>query len=466
MLASRLNESKRWGGRLVLVLLLALANPTGAWAAPGDYQASPNDPSVQYQAPWLGVALPAEQPLGDGLLRALRQTGRFALAEVPLARGARLSAMLQQARSQNRSSGSGYVLVPTLRVGRIERTGLQTKQKPREGGGFQAVALIELVCPIEWRVALYDLSTGGEVALLSESLTLKRPFSFNYDEKTSQDALQLQIQQLASDATVASLQSPERAFGDYADRCEELAEDTARAVARQACFRLEIGLAGWSVARDRIAFNLGRNVRLSRDAGFRVMKGSRQTGYVKLRELGDQRSEAQPLYLTERLDPSQRLLEDAKWGLHLGLRAPLAYVRRSDGYSATFAGGGVSAEWDMAPLLPGPTETYATFGSAGLISAAGPGMLADLGLAKKFYWGRNVLRIGFKGNLAMFGQATLGRFVPGAAGSLGGEYHLSEHLLLAADLDGYNALPFQAEAEGPLLSLLGGVARLGVSFLF
>jgi hypothetical protein len=347
-------------------------------------------------------------------------------------------------------------VVPSATVGALGSSSPETRREERQGGGFDATVTMALTLPLSIQVMVQEADTGRVVENVTRKVTLSRPFSYTYNDRTPGSELRSMANDMAQRVALERSRQPQEVFADQLGRAlEDLAEEAAEALVRCPTFRLIVPIAQLDGARDRVYMGLGRNVHLRWDDGFAVMRGERQIGFVKVRELGDAVSGAQPLYMKAPFAVGDRLEEVDQAGIHGGVRVlggllPMA----PEALSAPTLGAGLALEADVAPYIP-TSELYVTAAGTGLWSPAGVGVLVDGGLARRFFMRQTAFKLSGRGAVAVTGAGLL----PGGALGLGLEHHLHEYVHFSAEVDGFVLQVPTGWSVSPL-------ARVGMTLVF
>ncbi|MEB3285055.1 MAG: hypothetical protein VKN33_07210 [Candidatus Sericytochromatia bacterium] len=478
----------QWGGGLragVAAVLLFLAMPGTALA---QLQTLKADVKSDFTGVPLAVYAPVGGPVWATLREKLRATGRVGIIDLAPTPGESSAAYVTRVRAKAAAGGELYVLIPEYRVGAVEieasrtdRTEKTTKKTSTRKGktkgarssakkstGFDARTYTNVTCRLEMTLTLVDAKTGAVLFRRDRQRTLLRSFDYRHDEGTSRAARRLMERQMLEAVERVRHRAPQDVFasgGAFNQGVDGLIDSAVQTLSDAEPLRLQVIVSGWSSKENRVRFNLGRNLSVRQDAGFRVMNGLEQVGYVKVRELADRESSAEPLYLKRPIRASDRVVEDRKNGFHLGYRIPFAGFARGDGVSANFVGASLFGEWSMAGGGAHLSEWYLGTGFTGGPSPRGFGSLFDVGVAKKFCFGPWAVRAGSKLVAAHLGEISAGTAIFGGALATGLEYHLNEHLLVAVDVDGVGFLPTLTDGVN-YFGVGGSVFRTGLTSLF
>ena len=423
--------------------------------------AGPTAP-MDYQRRAVTVYGLATSPIARMLRDDLKEAGRFTWVEAQVAASEPVDAYVKAVNGMRSRLGGAYVLVPRLSFGTTRSTTPRIDKDENKDGSWRATAYAHLEVAYTLSADLIDSATGKRIETLSHSDTLQRRFEYRYDDRTSVEAIQYKAHQLARVMAREAGKPPAVAFGAQAARAEGgLASGLVAALKAHPLFRLEVQLSGWSDVKERLYFNLGKDVRVGLDDGFALMKGDRQIGYLKVRDLDAGLSGAQPLWLEETLATTDRVVEAPKAMWNHGLRAGAAWL---GGPIGSF---GYAGEVNVGPAWFRASERYLTFDGAFVTNFVSGGAAFNLGYAHKYYLRRWALKVGGKAGV-MAGVA--GDFpLPGAALVSGLEYHFSEHVLWGTDLDLAAYWPY-VSLRGPLAGqtvyTIGPVLRSGVTVLF
>lgn len=400
-------------------------------------------------------------PIAKLLKGDLSAAGRFTMATAPAgADGQAVDKFVAAVGAARGKHGSCYVLVPSLAFGDTASTSPRIDKSENRDGTWRATAWANLECPYTLTVRLYDTATGKQVDSIAYTDVLERRFEYHYDDRTSTRQLQHKAHEMARIMAQEAGREASSAFATQAARAQDdLAAGLVRRLKEHPLFRLEVTLSGWSDVKERLYFNLGKDVRVGLDDGFKLMKGDRQIGFLKVRDLDAGLSGAQPLWLEETIAMSDRVIEAPKAMWNHGLRLGGGWV------GAPLVTAGYFGEVNVGPAWFGASERYLTWDLAFASNLAAGGGAFNLGYAHKFYARRWATRLGLKAGV-MAGVA--GTFpLPGAALATGLEYHFNEHALWATDLDLAAYWPYASLANpGVTTYPLGPLARTGFTFLF
>lgn len=443
--------------RVAAALVLAtLAVSPPALAAP---EAKPV--SMDYERRGFAVHAPEDDPVAQLLRTELLRTGRFSHIEAAAAAGQDVPSHVKAVAARAPKQGA-YVLVPRVAFGNTSSTRPQIDKDENKDGTWRATAYAHLQVPYTLSLDLIDAASGKKLETVVYTETLQRRFEYRYDDRTSVEAIQYKAHELARVMAREAGKPAEQAFVDQAARGrDDLAAGMVRVLKVHPLFRLEVMLSGWSDVKERLYFNLGRGVKVGLDDGFKLFKGDRQIGYLKVRDLDENLSGAQPLWLEETLATTDRVIEDPKAMWNHGLRVGYAWLGTS------IAGFGYAGEVNVGPAWFGRSERYVTFDAGVVSNFLTGGVAANLGYAQKFFHRRYALKLGAKAGV-MAGVA--GDFpLPGAALVTGLEFHFNEHVLWGTDLDLAAYWPY-VSLRGPLAGqsvyTFGPIARTGLTVLF
>lgn len=407
---------------------------------------------------------------GDLLVNKLQgelsATGRFEVLDAVPGGDQPVDKFMKVAAAAGQKAGGGtFVLAPKLDFGQITSTSPAIDKNENKDGSYSATAAAYLECPYTLAIVLYDAQKGQPAGQVTYTATLKRRFEYRYDDRTSREALQYKAHELARVMAQEAGRPPAQAFASQArDARSGVVQGVLGELKRHPLFRLDVKLSGWSNDRDRVNFNLGKALRVGIDDGFAVMRGGRKIGYLKVRELTETASEAQPLWLDELVNADDRIVEAPKAMWNHGLRVGPALFGSQSLLNAGYVG-----EIDIGPSLFNAPERYLTFGLGALSNFSSAGVSAELGYAQKLTFRRYALRLGWKA-LAFQLDGTTGSLpLPGAALSTGLEYHFNEHVLVGADVDlagFWPYIPINGPRVGQTIYTFGPITRAGLTVLF
>ncbi len=443
----------------VTTALPAFGAPQPAFAA----EASAAPAPMNYQRKAVMVYGQADDPITKLLKSDLMNAGRFTMAETPLAAaGQPIDQFVKAVGIRRGQQGSAYVLVPSLAFGDTRSTSPRIDKDENKDGTWRATTYAHLEVPYTLTLALYDSATGQGAGTVQYTDTLQRRFEYRYDDRTSTEAIQYKAHEMVRVMAQEAGRQASAAFESQAERARGgLVAGIVERLKSHPLFRLEVMVSGWSDVKERIYFNLGKDVRVKMDDGFRLMKGDRQIGFLKVRDLDANLSGAQPLWLEETLATTDRVIEAPKAMWNHGLRIGYAWLGTS------IASFGYAGEVNVGPAWFGASERYVTFDAAGVTNFQSGGAAFNLGYAQKYFLRRWALRLGGKAGV-MAGVA--GDFpLPGAAIATGLEYHFNEHVLWGSDVDVAAYWPYVSltgPRPGETVYTFGPIARTGLTILF
>lgn len=437
--------------------LLAVAPPAFAAEAPGAQA------PLEYQRKAIMVYGQPDDPITKLLRSDLADAGRFTMVDTPLAAAGQPLDRFVKAIGETRARSAGtYVLVPTLAFGDTRSTSPRIDKDENKDGTWRATAYAYLEVPYTLTLALYDSTTGRQAGTVAYTDVLQRRFEYRYDDRTSVEGIQYKAHEMVRIMAREAGRPASAAFETQAERARSgLVSGIVARLKEHPLFRLEVMVSGWSDVKERIYFNLGKDVRVKLDDGFRLMKGERQIGFLKVRDLDAGLSGAQPLWLEETLATTDRVVEAPMAMWNHGLRLGYAWLGTS------IASFGYAGEVNVGPAWFGASERYLTFDAAAVTNFVSGGAAFNLGYAHKYFSRRWALKLGGKAGL-MAGVA--GDFpLPGAAIATGLEYHFNEHVLWGTDLDLAAYWPYVSMSgprPGETIYTFGPIARTGLTVLF
>lgn len=391
--------------------LLACACGLVGAVAPAPAHAAP------YRRKVIAVFRDQTDPLADAVRDAFLGLKRFRYLAVPVTHREDVFDFLSGASRAavhlpNLTTGKDevYALVPRLDVGPWYRDGApEVSTTVGTDGVATTRTTVRFAANLDFQLLVYDLANHTVIGRYTDDETDTR--SVEEQVRSDEPAWQKQSDDIAFQADLISAAAASRPreieLEGYFDGFAASAARWARSLPP---FQLYAAVSRADLAGHRVDLDLGSDVGVGLDDGFQVYRSvggvRREIGYVKVRKLGPEQSEVEPILLSSAIEPGDELYEHVKamidWSL-AGGAFPLGIiggtftsqngVHYSVPGSALVPEAALRAEFDLAGWL-GVSELYGVVDGDLMGSGLVFGGNLGVGLLKKQYFGRWGLEYG------------------------------------------------------------------------
>lgn len=458
--------------RLALAVITGAAMATAiaptASAAPAAAQPAP----ATYTKKVVAVYQTANDPTAMALRSGLAGLGRFHVIDVQMNQGDGMPAFLSQVKSASQAAGLGqtpaYAFKTRYSLGRVRATEPKTNREiDKQTGKMETTVSAALKCPLLFQVEVYEVASGNLIKRFDYSPELEQGYAYRYSNETTEDAIRLRSIEFTERMAHDIRMPPEDLFGRRAfDEMASLARGSVvSAVRGMQEFQLAVGVTGWDAKTDRVFFGLGKDLKVRVDDSFKIFQDGREIGFVKVRQVGANASEAQPVFMDAVLRVGDKVVEYPKQNWWNSLKGGMLWM---GGPAAIVS---YEGDLDVGTIFDMP-ELYLNYNLAGISNFQAGGSMMELGVAKKFYWRRWALAVGPRAGFVGLTGSTNNAVAPGVSLASTLNCHLTADLVWSTSL-GFSAYtPIDptrmgfAGAAKRNISPLGPVAQTGLTFIF
>lgn len=453
-------------------LLLALAVVPAVVGSPTPAAAAEQAPAT-YTKKAVAVYAVNGEPHGHALRDGLSGLGRFHVLSVPASSGEAVPAYLAKVKSASQAAGLGatpaYVFVPRYALGRVGMDKLETnRQLDKSTGKLNTTVSSAITCQMRANVDVYEVATGRLIKQFVFTPTLRQAYEYHYSNQTSDEAIRLKSIEFTERMAHDIRMPVEDLFGRRAvDEMSGLMRGSVVSGVRAMDeFKLVVGVTGWDAKADRIFFGLGRDLKVRVDDGFKIFQNGREIGFVKVRRVDANSSQAQPIFIQDGLRIGDTITEYPKANWWNSLKGGMVWMG-GPAFIASYDGDidiGTNWNWD---------EFFLSYRLGGLTNGKAGGSIAELGLARKFFWRRWGLSVGPRVGVVGLTGSTNNAVAPGLTLASSVNCYLTPDLVwtTSADFQAYTPIDptrmgFAAGLMPKAINPFGPSVQTGLTFVF
>lgn len=456
--------------RSIVSLLALAAFPLGAaWPTAAMAAEAP----AAYTKKAVAVYEVSGQPHAEALRDGLRNLGRFHVLTVPAGRGEAIANYLARVRGASQAAGLAqtptYAFVPRYALGRVGLEKVETeRQLEKSTGKLSTTVSSAITCQMRANVDVYEVATGKLIKQFAYAPTLKQAYEYRYSNETTDEAIRLRSIEFTERMAHDIRMPPEELFARRAvDEMSGLMRGSVVSGVRDMPeFKLAVGVTGWDAKSGRVFFGLGRDLKVRVDDSFKVFQQGREIGFVKVRQVDANSSQAQPIFMDAPLRVGDTIAEYPKSNWWNGLKGGLLWMG-GPAWMASYDGDvdiGTHWNWD---------EFFLSYRLAGVTNGQASGSLAEVGLARKFFWWRWGLSVGPRVGVVGLMGPVKNAIAPGVTLASSLNCYLTPDIVwtTSLDLQAYTPIDptqmgFAAGAMPKAINPLGPSVQTGFTFVF